>query len=223
MEGTTLRSRMEQIDLRDADLALAARKVARVLRDGGLACIPCGGHYRIVADFTDPGAVTELMQAKRRVRNAPVLVFVRDEEQLDEVAEELDPGSKRLAQHFWPGPLTIRVAPSKALPSKVRKTIGGKKTRLGVRVPADEFALMVVEELGKPLIVSSANREKKPGDSSAAQVRKNFGSRLGVFADQGELSPAAPSTVVEMVKGKVVVDRAGVIEAEELEAVLAGA
>lgn len=197
------------------------RDIAAVLDGSGLVCLPTGGRYRIIADLTDEAAVLELMQTKRRVQRAPALVFVDSLSMVAQVTDELDPLAKVLAQAFWPGALTIRVTPRESLPSKVLKHLGGTKSRVGVRIPSSSLAREVVALLGRPLLVSSANLESKGGDSSAAQVRKNFGARVQLFVDQGDLKPGPASTVVEIVDGRVVIDRDGAIDAERLEAALA--
>ncbi|MEK7704645.1 MAG: Sua5/YciO/YrdC/YwlC family protein [Myxococcota bacterium] len=204
-----------------ADAALVS-EIVGVLSEAGLVCLPCGGRYRIVADLTDAGAVMELMQSKHRVQRAPALVFVDSLAMLATVTDELDAAARVLAQAFWPGRLTIRAALRESLPAKVQKLLGGQKSRVGVRVPASALARAVVGKLGRPLLVSSANYESKGGDSSVAQVRKNFGTRVRLLVDQGDLTPEPSSTVVEIVDGRVVIDREGAIDASELEAALAG-
>jgi L-threonylcarbamoyladenylate synthase len=193
------------------------REVAAVLSEGGLVCLPCGGRYRIVADFRNPEAVIALMQSKGRVHKKPALVFIHHENQLAEVAGELEPRALELGRAHWPGPLTIRVKPHPDLPGKVVKQLGGKKSRIGVRIPADPLLRSLVACVGRPLLVSSANREKKSGDSSPAQVRKTFAARVDVFVDRGDLTPEPSSTVIDVRDGEIVIERAGVISREMLE------
>ena len=121
-----------------------------------------------------------------------------------------------MARELWPQPLTIRVQPHSGLPSKVLKQLGGTKSKIGVRIPGDPLARTIVSIMGKPLLVSSANRERKAGDSSPAQVRKTFGGRVDVFVDKGDLKPEPLSTVIDVVDGKVVVERPGAISEQTL-------
>lgn len=201
--------------------ALCAQ-VAPVLMNGGLVCLPCSGRYRIVADLTNADAVISLMQSKGRVHNAPALVFIDDEAQLAQVAGEVDPIALTIARALWPRPLTIRVKPNQDLPSKVLKQLGGSKCKVGVRIPRDPLARIVAQCMGRPLLVSSANREKKSGDSSPAQVRKNFAARVDIFIDRGDLASEPPSTVIDIKNGKIVVERAGEITREELASFAGG-
>lgn len=188
-----------------------SQEIASVLQEGGLACMPCAGRYRIFAVLSNTEAVLQLMRSKGRVRKAPALVFIDGEEQLPTVAEEVDPVALELGRALWPQPLTIRVVPSSQLPKKVLKQLGGAKSRIGVRIPSDPLVRAVVASAGAPLLVSSANRERKSGASSPAQVRKNFGNQVDVFVDMGDLSPEPSSTVVDIKDGKVLVERAGVV------------
>lgn len=188
------------------------RDVRRTLEEGGIVCLPCNGRYRIIADLYNSDAVMKLFQSKRRVRKAPALVFVGDEEMLPQVTDELSPEASRLTSVMWPGPLTLLVPTHKNLPAKVAKQIaGGKGNKVGVRIPDSEWLMVLVKELGRPVIVSSANREKKGGDTSPAQIRKNFGRELDLFIEDGELKEEPSSTVVEVDAGKIRMVRAGAI------------
>lgn len=193
-----------------------SQEIAPVLEEGGLVCLACAGRYRIFADFTNSNAVLLLMRSKGRVRTAPALVFIDGEEQLPAIAADVDPVALRLARALWPQPLTIRVRPNPELPGEVLKQLGGSKSRIGVRVPSDPLVRAVVASVGRPLLVSSANRERKAGESSPAQVRRTFGRQVEVFVDQGDLRPEPVSTVVDIKDGEVLVERAGAITESQL-------
>jgi len=198
-----------------------AEEIARVLRDGGLACLPCSGRYRIVADLTNEAAVLALAQSKGRVREAPALVFVDSEKMLETVSAAIDPGVVRLAKAIWPQSLTIRVVPRPELPARILRQLGGRKSRVGVRIPEDALVRATVSALGRPLYVSSANREHKAGDSSPAQIRKTFGNSVQIFVDRGDLAPGPASTIVDIVDGKLVFARVGAVRTDTVEAVFA--
>ena len=204
---------MKTISLRKLTEDPAAHaEVQRVLAAGGLVCLPAGASYRIVADLTSEQAVSRLLQSKRRTGNAPALVFVGSEGMLRQVAAEVCPVRQRLMKAFWPGPLTILFTPNPQLPERVVKPLVRANGKLGVRIPDDPVVVEVLRRFGRPLLVSSANPEKKKGASSPAQVRKNFLGRVEVFIDAGDLPPAVASTVVDIRDGAVAVTRAGAIE-----------
>ncbi len=210
---------MRTIDLRNEPTDQCFEEAAEVLREGGLVCVPCNGRYRIFADLWSASAVIELLQSKRRVKKAPSLVFIADESMLGETVDSVDDTARKLMDQFWPGPLTILMDPHPDLPKKVSKELSRANGRLGVRVPDDELARGIVRAFGGPVLVSSANREKKPGETSPAQIRRNFGNRIQLFLDAGDLANEGHSTVVDVDGGEVRVTRAGTIDEQ---AVLAG-
>lgn len=196
-------------------------QIVGVLDAGGVVCMPCNGTYRLLADLTDESAVISLMQAKRRISKAPSLVFVADEKMLSQVADDVDPKARQLMKALWPGPLTIRFDASRDLPRQVRKTLVKATGKVGVRIPDEDLCHQVVEQLGRPVFVSSANRENKHGETSPAQIRKNFFGRIGLFVDAGDLSSGESSTVVEVKNGSVKVVRQGHVPADKITEVVA--
>ncbi len=191
-------------------------QIVDILDRGGVVCMPCNGTYRLLADLTDEDAVMSLMQAKRRISKAPSLVFVADETMLAQVTDDLDPKASQLMKALWPGPLTIRFDASRDLPRQVRKILVKATGKVGVRVPDEDLVRQVVEALGRPVFVSSANKENKHGETSPAQIRQNFFGRIALFVDAGDLKPGDSSTVVEVKGGKVKVIREGFVPAEKV-------
>jgi len=180
---------MRSISLRDTGSwpVEAFAEAAELLRQGRLVCLPCGGTYRLIADLGDRRSVIRLLQAKRRTREAPTLVFVSSAEMLGDVTPFIDPLTERLIRKFWPGRLTVMVEPELDLPRKIVKQMCKKRGKIGVRMPASIVARGVVGAFGGPLLASSANLERKQGAYSAAQVRKNFFSSVDVFFDADDL------------------------------------
>ena len=197
-------------------------EVAKVLREGGLVCLPCGGSYRVVGDVLDANVVTRLLQSKRRTKYAPSLVFVGGVEQLPGLVTGMGQGAERLVDAFWPGTVTILFEPDDSLAPKVRKQLTKANKHIGVRVPADEVARSVVAAFGGPLLVSSANHQNRAGAASAAQVRKNFSAAIDLFLHAGDLKPAAKSTVVRIKDGAVEVTRPGSVTEEQIAAAVEG-
>lgn len=213
---------MKIIPLRDAEAGPAELdELVRVLAEGGLICLPCGGSYRILADLGNEKAVTRLLQSKRRTRKAPSLVFVGDRDMLPSVAADIDPLVGQLTERLWPGPLTILFDAHPDLPRRVVKQLCKANGKLGVRVPEDGPARQVVRRLGRPVLVSSANKESKAGAGSPAQVRKTFRAQVDLFLDAGDLAPGTSSTVVDVREGQLVVTRPGAVSQDQIDAVRA--
>jgi L-threonylcarbamoyladenylate synthase len=190
--------------------------IAATLDSGGLVCVPVNGSYRILADLEDSSAVMSLLQTKRRAGAAPSLVFIDDKKMLHKVVGDIDPAVKPLYNNFWPGPLTIRFDVNKDLPRKVQKELVKANGRVGVRVPEDGYVRKIVGQVGRPLLVTSANRSNKPGESSRAQVRQNFGRGVAYFVDAGDLRDGKSSTIVEVKNGNVEIVRQGAIGTDEI-------
>lgn len=190
------------------------------LERGGLVCLPCRGSYRIVADLANRDAVNNLIQSKRRTSKAPSLVFVADLEQLQEVTGEVSREARKLSARFWPGPLTILFSAHPEMPSKIARELTQSTGKIGARIPNEPATLALLRQFGGPLLVSSANRSNKHGESSPAQIQKNFMGRVDFFVDAGDLPPAPPSTVVDIVNGSLQITRQGEISAEALLAAL---
>ncbi len=200
----------------------AVQEAAKILERGGLVCLPCNGTYRLFADVTDKDAVMRLLQSKRRVKKAPSLVFIDSIKKLHLVAEDVHPVALALSKELWPAPLTIRFAASRKLPRAVAKELTKANGKVGVRIPEHPLAHRVTEEVGTPLLVSSANRGRKSGETSPAQIRQNFLGRVDFFLDAGDLSPVPGSTVIDVGKKGVDVIRSGAVPTETIEAIAAG-
>lgn len=195
-------------------------EIARALGEDGLVIFPGVNAYRLAVNARSTSAVQLLHQAKRRAQNKPSLVFIHDPAQLDGLVASVPAVAQRLIDAFWPGPLTLRLEPSEELPGKIRKALGKATGKIGVRVPGTEVGLQVARAFGQPLLISSANRTKKAGAQSLAQVRKNFGNAVDVLIDKGDLPPAPPSTVVDITADGWKLVREGAITEGDLRSAL---
>ena len=197
-------------------------QIKEVLESGKLVSFPTHSGYKLAADLDSPSAVTSMIQAKRRVKNAPALVFVPDVTWVEKVAANVSDNAKNLMEALWPGPVTLLFKANEALHPKVRKPLTKAKGWLGVRVPHDEVALAVVKAFGRPLLVSSANLSSKQGARSLAQVRKNFGRTVDLMIDAGDLAGAPSTTLVDLTKDVPSIIRAGAVPEEDIQRALTG-
>jgi len=223
MEGRNQEGDLKTISLSEFESSSEDQtQTKEVLEKGGLVCFPTASGYKIVADLMSPAAITSMLQAKRRVRNAPALVFIPDESWLDRVAARVSDEARKLIARFWPGAVTLLFEASEDLHPKVRRPLTKAKGWLGVRVPEDGVALALVRGFGRPVLVSSANLARKGGAHSVAQVKKNFGRTVDVLVDGGDLPELPKSTLVDVTNGSPSVVRAGAIPAERIHEALAG-
>lgn len=195
--------------------------VRSCIESGGLVCIPCRSSYRIIADLTNPKAVNALLFSKHRTAKAPSLVFIADYDALKTVASNIPSKAKKLAKHLWPGELTIRFEPNEeTIPAAILRPLTKAGGKIGVRVPSEPWLLKLLRELDRPLLVSSANREKKHGASSPALIQKNFMSHVGIFVNAGDIPQSTPSTVLDFVDGEPVIKREGSITQNQIDIAL---
>lgn len=206
---------MELRQMKESDLdEESLERIVSILKEGGLVCLPCGGRYRIFADLKNEDAVLRLFQSKRRVHKAPSLAFIGSIRRLHEVADDVDPVALKLLKDLWPAALTIRFPASSKLPRVVIKELTRANGKIGVRIPDDKLVHRVAQAFGGPLFVSSANRGRRGGDTSPAQIKKNFARELDFFLDIGDITPQASSTVIDVEDGDIKIVREGAISEE---------
>ena len=214
---------MKKIDLSEIDSnPQAIQQISEVLAAGGLVCLPASSGYKLVADLASPTAITAMLQAKRRVRNAPALVFVPDDGWVGRVAAAVTDEARTLMRRFWPGPVTLLFKANDDLHPKVRKPLTKAKGWLGVRIPDDDLSRAVLAAFGRPVLVSSANLASKQGARSVAQVKKNFGRTVDLLVDAGDVPESTNSTLVDVSNGTVAVIRAGAVTEQHIREALVG-
>jgi len=196
------------------------KEVGAVLEQGGLVCVPTPSGYKLLADLASPKAVTAMLQAKRRVKNAPALVFVPGAEWVERVVDSVSEDAVLLMRELWPGPLTLLFKAGERIDPKVRKPLTKAKGWLGVRMPEDEVSLGTLKAFGRPVLVSSANLAEKGGAHSVAQIKKNFGRTVDLLVDRGDVTPTPRSTLVDVSNGSPKVVRVGAIGEDRVAAAL---
>lgn len=195
-------------------------EIGTVLAEGGLICFPTASGYKIAASLGPEGAVTAVLQAKRRISNAPALVFLPDPSWLEQFASKVSDEARLLMRAFWPGAVTLLVEANEELSPRIRKPLTKAKGWLGVRVPDEEVPRAVLSAFGQPLLVSSANLASKRGAHSVAQVKKNFGRTVELMVDAGDISPQPSSTLVDVSGDRVKVVRAMAVSEVDIFAAL---
>jgi tRNA threonylcarbamoyl adenosine modification protein (Sua5/YciO/YrdC/YwlC family) len=195
-------------------------QITEMLEKGGILCFPTPSGYKLGADLSSHQTVVRMLQAKRRVKNAPSLVLVPDVSWVSKIATDVSDVARALMKELWPGPMTLLFEANEGLHPKVRKPLTKAKGWLGVRLPDDELSRSIVTSFNRPLLVSSANLAHKQGDNSAAQVRKNFGRSVDIMIDAGDLKQTQTSTLVDMTRSTPSIVRAGAVSEEDIKAVL---
>lgn len=187
------------------------------LRDSELVVYPTETFYALGADPTSETALGRLFAAKgRQARNAVALIAA-DTMMAFELARSVPPAACRLAEAFWPGPLTLVLPAKQELPDALVGAGGG----VGVRVSSHPVARGLARRLGRPLTATSANRSGQAPARTLGQARAALGGKVKVFLEGGTLAAAAPSTVIAFEHGRIKVLRAGAISEHQLAAALA--
>ena len=194
----------------------AVQEAAAILRRGGLVAFPTETVYGLGADAENPEAVARIFAAKGRPANHPVIVHIGRAEQLEHWAADIPPLAWRLAQRFWPGPLTLILKRHARVPDAVT---GGQDT-VGLRVPDHPVALALLAAFGGGIAAPSANRFGRLSPTTAAHVRAELGEAVDYIVDGGPCRVGIESTILDLSGARPRLLRPGAIAAAELEAVL---
>jgi len=162
------------------------------LRDGELVAFPTETVYGLGANAQNPAAVAKIFAAKGRPPNHPLIVHLDSPKYLHRWVREVPPNALKLAEAFWPGPLTL-VMPRAA---SVHDVITGGQDTIAVRVPAHPMAQQLLTAFGGGIAAPSANRYGRLSPTRAEHVREEFGDSVRVILDGGECQLGLESTIV---------------------------
>ena len=193
-----------------------AALAAHLLQAGKLVALPTETVYGLAADATQKGAVRAVYDAKGRPEQKPLNVLVDGMGMVETVCRDIPGDAYRLAEAFWPGPLTMILWGNGALPPIVP---AGGATQ-GVRCPDHPDTLAVIRALGRPLACPSANLSGRPSPKSAGDVLAQLGGRIDAVLDGGPCSVGVESTILDLTAAPYRVLRQGGLSREKLEALL---
>ncbi len=194
----------------------AALQAARIIRDGGLVALPTETVYGLGANGLDPEAVAKIFAAKGRPQDNPLILHVTDFAQVEDLCRDIPEAAYRLAEAFWPGPLTI-VLPARPLIPKC--TTAGLPT-VAVRCPDCEITRQVIALAGVPIAAPSANRSGKPSTTTAQHVLHDHDGHIEAVIDGGPCRVGVESTIVDLTEDRPRLLRPGGVTPEELISVL---
>ena len=189
------------------DLDRKVRAAALLLRVGGIVAYPTDTLYGLGVDAFNAAAVERVFLAKGRARDQGLPVLLADASQLELVATNVSHQAMRLAEHFWPGALTIVLRRSPDLPAVVS---GGAPT-VAVRVPNHEVPVRLVRELDSPITGTSANKTGAADPVSVEEVEAQLGPWLDYIIDLGPAPQGEASTIVDMSNARPRILREGAI------------
>jgi len=181
-----------------------------------LVAFPTETVYGLGANALDPRAVARIYEVKGRPSFDPLIVHVASREDVHRLVESLPPEAEALMSEFWPGPLTLVLPKSDAVPPI---TTAGLPT-VAVRMPSHPVALRLISLAGVPVAAPSANPFGYVSPTSARQVAETLGDRVDVILDAGRTSIGVESTIVALRGDDAFLLRPGGLPAEEVERVL---
>lgn len=198
--------------LGEADLDTAVN----LLSEGKLVAVPTETVYGLAADCCNQEAVENIYRAKGRAENKPLSVLLSDMAMVETVCRDIPNAAYRLAEAFWPGPLTM-VLPSAGIVAPV-VTAGGET--LGVRCPDHPLTLAVIQKLGRPLAAPSANISGEESPKSADAVLAGLAGTIDALLDGGICTVAIESTIVDLTGEVPKILRHGGLSEDRIRAVL---
>ena len=191
----------------------AIQQALKVLQAGGLVAFPTDTVYGVGALAFDGKAVESIYKAKDRPIEKAIPILIGDAEDITKISSGVPLMAKKLAERFWPGPLTIVVPKHLSLPDSVSAT-----NTVGVRVPDHIVARSVLRAAG-PMAVTSANLSGQPSPSTAQEVFAQLNGRIALILDGGKTPGGVPSTLVDCTGSQPIVVRQGPISLNQILAV----
>ncbi len=191
-------------------------KAAALIKNGFLVGMPTETVYGLAADACDPEAVAGIFAAKGRPADNPLIVHIADMNMLPEIADDIPDLAYKLAEKFWPGPLTMILKKKPCIPDI---TSGGLDT-IGVRMPSHPAALELIRTTGCALAAPSGNISGYPSPTKAEHMIRDLDGRISAVIDGGECSVGVESTVISFENENTVrILRPGGITQEQLSQV----
>jgi L-threonylcarbamoyladenylate synthase len=181
-----------------------------------LVAFPTETVYGLGANVFDAQAVAQVFRVKRRPRIDPLIVHVADIAQEESLVQEFPLAAQKLAENFWPGPLTLVIPKNDDIPEIVT---AGLPT-VALRMPDNQLALALIRESGVPIAAPSANPFGYISPTTAEHVREQLGEEVDIFLDGGTCRVGVESTIVSFLGEQPKILRPGGIPAEEIKRII---
>lgn len=192
------------------------KEAGRILRMGGLVAFPTETVYGLGGDALQKESSKKIYAAKGRPSDNPLIVHICCREAMEKIVKRIPAEAEVLAKAFWPGPLTMILPKSDAVPYE---TTGGLDT-VAIRMPENKIALALIEAAGGYVAAPSANTSGKPSPTLAEHVREDLDGKIEMIVDGGSACIGLESTIVDLTERVPMILRPGYITKEMLEQVL---
>lgn len=194
----------------------ALRYASRLLQEGCLVAFPTETVYGLGADALNPRAVERIFQVKGRPPDNPLIIHLAGLDQAEQLAAEMPERARKLAENFWPGPLTLVLPKQDRVPAI---TTAGLSS-VALRIPSHPLALKLIRASGLPIAAPSANISGRPSPTTAAHVMEDLAGYIEAVLDGGPCAIGVESTVLSLLSRPPVLLRPGGITQEQLEETL---
>ena len=192
------------------------RAAGAILQQGGLVAFPTETVYGLGGDALNPSSSQKIYAAKGRPSDNPLIVHIYRFEDIYKITKEVPEEARKIADAFWPGPLTMIVWKSDAVPMA---TTGGMDT-VAVRMPNHPVALDLIRKSGCLIAAPSANTSGRPSPTEASHVAEDLSGRIAMILDGGPVGIGIESTIIDLTESKPMVLRPGYITPQMLSEVL---
>lgn len=194
----------------------AIDRAGKIIKEGGLVAFPTETVYGLGGDALNPSASAKIYAAKGRPSDNPLIVHIADISALEKITKEIPEAAYKLAEKYWPGPLTMIFNKSDAVPYE---TTGGLDT-VAVRMPSNKTALAFIKAAGGYIAAPSANISGRPSPTKGSHVLEDMNGRIEMILDGGECDIGLESTIVDLTEGMPMILRPGYISIEMVREVL---
>ena len=187
-----------------------------MLDAGGLVGLPTETVYGLAARADIDAAVANIFRAKGRPTGHPLILHIADISEIDQYAFNVPSAALTLAQHCWPGPLTLLLHKTNAVSHLVT---GGRET-VAIRIPANECSQKIIEQCGNALAAPSANLFGHVSPTTAQHVLNDLGDKVDLIVDDGDCTIGVESTIVDFTTAQPQLLRPGGFPTEDLELII---
>ena len=194
------------------------QEAADLLNKGQLVAIPTETVYGLAANGLDQDAVSQIFKVKRRPLSNPLILHFKDLNSVSKYVCNIPTEAKKIAQEFWPGPLTLLLEKT----AKIPNSVNSGKQKIAVRIPNHPDTLKLLALLDFPLAAPSANLYGRVSPTKAAHVSKQLSGSIPYILDGGMSSKGIESTILGFENGKTILYRLGAITTEEIEDCIGG-
>lgn len=207
-----MNTKLIKIDSKQID-SEKIKEAAKVIQQGGLVAFPTETVYGLGADGLNRDASRKIYAAKGRPSDNPLILHISSIKALEELTEGASPLGRKLAQAFWPGPLTLIFPKSSRVPLE---TTGGLPT-VAIRMPSHPIAYELIRQSGAYIAAPSANVSGRPSPTTAEHVLEDMNGRIEMIIDGGRADIGLESTIVDVTGEVPVILRPGFITLEDIK------